>query len=111
MCAVVAGNERDAAELERLRRHNITYVLNVTAHVPQYWHAHGIRYKRIPASDSAQQNLKQYFEEAIEYIGKSVLTTSLLRYCCCSYCSFVYKHLFYFIILLFLLFRFDFGCC
>lgn len=62
------GNERDAAELERLRRHNITYVLNVTAHVPQYWHAHGIRYKRIPASDSAQQNLKQYFEEAIEYI-------------------------------------------
>nr|KAG5696975.1 hypothetical protein BaRGS_008437 [Batillaria attramentaria] len=53
--------------------------LNVTAHVPQYWHAHGIHYKRIPASDSAQQNLKQYFEEAIEYIddarqnGASVL--------------------------------------
>lgn len=73
------GNERDAAELERLRRHNITYVLNVTAHVPQYWHAQGIHYKRIPASDSAQQNLKQYFEEAIEYIddarqnGASVL--------------------------------------
>ncbi|XP_076464214.1 dual specificity protein phosphatase 10-like [Babylonia areolata] len=62
------GNERDAAELERLRRHNITYVLNVTAHVPQHWQAHGIRYKRIPASDSAQQNLKQYFEEAIEFI-------------------------------------------
>ncbi|XP_076442214.1 dual specificity protein phosphatase 10-like [Babylonia areolata] len=65
------GNERDAAELERLRRHNITYVLNVTAHVPHYWHAHGIRYKRIPASDSAQQNLKQYFEEAIEFIDEA----------------------------------------
>ncbi|KAK7089373.1 hypothetical protein V1264_025065 [Littorina saxatilis] len=62
------GNERDAADLERLRRHNITYVLNVTAHVPQHWQAHGIRYKRIPASDSAQQNLKQYFEEALEFI-------------------------------------------
>ena len=69
--SVRTGNERDAAELERLRRHNITYVLNVTAHVPQHWQAHGIRYKRIPASDSAQQNLKQYFEEAIEFIGKS----------------------------------------
>lgn len=65
------GNERDAAELDRLRRHNITYVLNVTAHVPQYWQAHGIHYKRIPASDSAQQNLKQYFEEAIEYIDEA----------------------------------------
>ncbi|KAL8619751.1 hypothetical protein ACOMHN_025837 [Nucella lapillus] len=62
------GNERDAAALESLRRHNITYVLNVTAHVPQHWQAHGIRYKRIPASDSGQQNLKQYFEEAIEFI-------------------------------------------
>ncbi|KAL8583539.1 hypothetical protein ACOMHN_054855 [Nucella lapillus] len=65
------GNERDAGELDRLRRHNITYVLNVTAHVPQYWQAHGIHYKRIPASDSAQQNLKQYFEEAIEYIDEA----------------------------------------
>lgn len=62
------GNERDAKDLARLKRLNIGYVLNVTAHVPQYFDALGIRYKRIPASDSAQQNLKQYFEEAIEYI-------------------------------------------
>ncbi|KAK6998110.1 dual specificity protein phosphatase 10 [Biomphalaria glabrata] len=62
------GNERDAKDLSRLRSLNIGYVLNVTSHVPQYYDEQGIKYKRIPASDSAQQNLKQYFEEAIEYI-------------------------------------------
>ncbi|BFZ11802.1 hypothetical protein BsWGS_14841 [Bradybaena similaris] len=62
------GNERDARDLAQLRSLNITYILNVTSHVPQYYDEQGIRYKRIPASDSAQQNLKQYFEEALEYI-------------------------------------------
>ncbi|CAG5136200.1 unnamed protein product [Candidula unifasciata] len=62
------GNERDAMDLSRLKSLNISYVLNVTSHVPQYYDEQGINYKRIPASDSGQQNLKQYFEEAIEYI-------------------------------------------
>lgn len=64
------GNERDAKDLSGLRNLDITYVLNVTSHVPQYHEGEGIRYKRIPASDSAQQDLRQYFEEAIEFIGK-----------------------------------------
>ena len=67
------GNERDAKDLTRLRSLNIRYVLNVTSHVPQMHECPDIRYKRIPASDSAQQNLRQYFEEAIEYIGESCL--------------------------------------
>ncbi|CAG5129700.1 unnamed protein product [Candidula unifasciata] len=62
------GNERDARDLAQLRSLNISYILNVTSHVPQYYDEQGIRYKRIPASDSGQQNLKQYFEEAIEFI-------------------------------------------
>lgn len=73
VCLLCPGNERDARDLSQLRTLNISYVLNVTSHVPLYYDAQGIRYKRIPASDSAQQNLKQYFEEAIEYIGKSCL--------------------------------------
>ncbi|GFN89334.1 dual specificity protein phosphatase 10 [Plakobranchus ocellatus] len=71
------GNERDAKDLARLKNLNIGYVLNVTAHVPQYYDALGIRYKRIPASDSAQQNLKQYFEEAIEYIDIAIAKCDL----------------------------------
>lgn len=62
------GNERDAANCQRLNDLGITYVLNVTSHLPQHFENHGIKYKRIPASDSGQQNLRQYFEEAGTFI-------------------------------------------
>ncbi|XP_013407671.1 dual specificity protein phosphatase 10 isoform X2 [Lingula anatina] len=65
------GNERDAADLQRLKDLNITYVLNVTSHIP-YQHEHqGIKYKRLPASDSCQQNLTQYFQEAFDFIEEA----------------------------------------
>jgi len=66
------GNERDAANIQRLQDLGITYVLNVTSHLPQHFENYGIKYKRIPASDSGQQNLRQYFEEAGSFIGKLV---------------------------------------
>lgn len=65
------GNERDAANLQRLNDLGITYVLNVTSHIPLHFEKHGIKYKRIPASDSGQQNLRQYFEEAANFIGEA----------------------------------------
>ncbi|KAL4237319.1 Dual specificity protein phosphatase 10 [Mactra antiquata] len=65
------GNERDAANLQRLQDLGITYVLNVTSHIPLHFEAHGIKYKRIPASDSGQQNLRQYFEEAGSFIDEA----------------------------------------
>lgn len=64
------GNERDAANMPRLNDLGITCVLNVTSHIPLHFENHGIKYKRIPASDSGQQNLRQYFEEAGVYIGR-----------------------------------------
>ncbi|WAR19845.1 DUS10-like protein [Mya arenaria] len=65
------GNERDAANIQRLNDLGITYVLNVTSHLPQHFEKHGIKYKRIPASDSGQQNLRQYFEEAGSFIDEA----------------------------------------
>ncbi|XP_041353489.1 dual specificity protein phosphatase 10-like [Gigantopelta aegis] len=62
------GNERDAASLDCLMNNKINYILNVTSHVPLHFEKNGIKYKRLPANDSCQQNLKQYFEEAIEFI-------------------------------------------
>lgn len=62
------GNSRDAADLSRLQDLGTTCVLNVTSQLPGYHEACGITYKQIPASDSGQQNLKQYFEEAFEFI-------------------------------------------
>ena len=45
-------------------------MLNVTAHVPGYHQQQGISYKTLPAADSGQQNISQYFDEALEFIGE-----------------------------------------
>jgi protein-tyrosine phosphatase len=62
------GNERDAANLQQLTEFGITHILNVTAHIPLHFEDNGILCKRLPASDSGSQNLKQYFDEAISFI-------------------------------------------
>lgn len=73
------GNSRDAADLSCLQEMGATCVLNVTSQLPGYHEECGITYKQIPATDSGHQNLKQYFEEAFEFIeaartkGKRVL--------------------------------------
>nr|XP_050857459.1 dual specificity protein phosphatase 10-like [Vespula vulgaris]XP_050857460.1 dual specificity protein phosphatase 10-like [Vespula vulgaris] len=73
------GNGRDAADLQLLRALGTTRVLNVTSQLPGYHEERGITYRQIPASDSGHQNLKQYFEEAFDFIeearkaGSSVL--------------------------------------
>lgn len=64
------GNEHDAQDAHRLQRYNIGFVLNVTTHLPLYHYDTGLfSYKRLPATDSNKQNLRQYFEEAFEFIG------------------------------------------
>lgn len=64
------GNEHDAQDLEKMQRMNIGYVINVTTHLPLYHYEKGLfNYKRLPATDSNKQNLRQYFEEAFEFIG------------------------------------------
>lgn len=64
------GNERDAQDLDLLLHLNIGYVVNVTTHLPLYHVNSGLRYKRLPATDNSKQNLRQYFEEVFEFIGK-----------------------------------------
>nr|XP_012591018.1 dual specificity protein phosphatase 10 isoform X2 [Microcebus murinus] len=67
------GNEQDAQDLGALQRLNVGYVLNVTAHLPLYHYDKGLlSYKRLPASDSSRQDLRQYFEEAFEFIGTAL---------------------------------------
>lgn len=71
------GNERDASNLQRLRELNITHILNITSNIPKYFENQGIKYKRLAASDSGCQNLKQYFEEAVQFIGKCQIVSFL----------------------------------
>lgn len=64
------GNEQDAQDLDAMQRLNVGYVINVTTHLPLYHYEKGLfNYKRLPATDSNKQNLRQYFEEAFEFIG------------------------------------------
>lgn len=68
---IFLGNERDAQDLDLLLRLNIGFVVNVTTHLPLYHLDTGLmHYKRLPATDNSKQNLRQYFEEVFEFIGK-----------------------------------------
>lgn len=74
------GNEKDAQDLACMITLNIGHVLNITTHLPLYHADSGaLRYKRLPATDNSKQDLRQYFEEAFEFIeeaqqkGKGVL--------------------------------------
>lgn len=71
------GNEHDAQDINLLQRYNIGYILNVTTHLPLYHYDTGFFiYKRLPATDSNKQNLRQYFEEAFEFIGMEAFNSS-----------------------------------
>jgi dual specificity MAP kinase phosphatase len=65
---LLIGNQRDAANRERLIELGVTHILNVTAQLPLHFESDGITCKRLPATDSGSQNLKQYFAEAIKFI-------------------------------------------
>jgi len=62
------GNMKDASDIEALSRLGIDHVLNVTAVSPTYQTSSKITYKQLHAADNGYQNLKQYFDEAFEFI-------------------------------------------
>ncbi|CAL1586741.1 unnamed protein product [Knipowitschia caucasica] len=77
------GNEQDAQDLRLLQRLRVGFILNVTTHLPLFHYDSGIFvYKRLPATDSNKQNLRQYFEEAFEFIEEAQQSgTGLLIHC------------------------------
>ena len=69
------GSEADAADIRKLELLDITYILNVTAHlqVPNIVNeSRGFRHKRLPVTDSCKQNMLPYFEDAFEFIGELI---------------------------------------
>ena len=76
------GNELDAKNMDKLERDGIMYILNVTKNIPFYDEqlAPSVRsrfvLKRIAVNDCANQNLKNHYDEAIDFIGTIPLTLS-----------------------------------
>jgi dual specificity MAP kinase phosphatase len=65
------GNMRDASDVSVLKRLGIKYVLNVTAKPPDYELDPDIVYKQLEAADNGIQNLRQFFEEAFDFIDEA----------------------------------------
>lgn len=65
------GNMKDASDVTMLARLGIDHVLNVTAVSPTYTMEKSITYKQLQAADNGYQNLKQYFDEAFDFIDKA----------------------------------------
>ena len=59
---------KDAGDPAVLERLGIDHVLNVTTTPPPYTAASGVVYKQLHAADNGYQNLRQYFNEAFEFI-------------------------------------------
>lgn len=71
------GSAKNSADLNQLRNYGITYILNVTANVPNaFVDVEGFHYLQIPISDHWSQNLSSWFPQAIQFIDSAVAAGS-----------------------------------
>jgi len=66
------GCAKNSADLQQLRQHGITHILNVTSNVANAFEDQpGFHYLQIPISDHWSQNLASFFPQAIRFIDEA----------------------------------------
>ncbi len=79
------GNELDAKNVDKLEKEEIYYILNVTKNIPFYDNLIPLSslnkfvLKRIAVNDACNQNLRNYYDESFEFIGKFNLKKHLKK--------------------------------
>lgn len=68
---IFVGNTSDAQNLERLAENHITHIINCTPDLPFFWE-NKHQYLRINVLDLPSQNIRQHFDQAIEFIDKAL---------------------------------------
>ena len=64
----------DAANETLLRNFNIRYILNLTSNCPNHFSDNlTYQYKQIKIEDSCREDIKGIIEEAIGFIGRSIV--------------------------------------
>lgn len=76
------GNEMDAKNMAKLESEGIFHILNVTKNIPFYDQCVSdaskskFVFKRISVNDTSDQNLRQHFDEAFQFIDDAVRNNS-----------------------------------
>ncbi|CAF0959705.1 unnamed protein product [Adineta steineri] len=68
---IFVGNLNDAQNLDRLTQHGITHVVNCTPDLPFYWE-NKHKCLRIDVLDLPSQNIRKYFDTAVEFIDNAL---------------------------------------
>jgi protein-tyrosine phosphatase len=70
---ILVGSSKVAKNLELLKDHNITSVLNLTDTVKNHFEVDGeFTYKRVPVEDSENVSISQHFRDCITFIEDSI---------------------------------------
>lgn len=76
------GSSTAARNFDALLWCGVTHVLNVSAIVPSYFREDGIQYMKIPIFDDGHIDIRQYFEEAFEFLDQGCRQGCVLVHCC-----------------------------
>eukprot|EP00037_Helgoeca_nana_P023953 m.251055 g.251055 ORF g.251055 m.251055 type:complete len:333 (-) comp26496_c0_seq1:2379-3377(-) len=78
---LLLGGQKDADDLELLKKLGVSAVLNVTPDPPTHSHGPDICYKQLPILDTWHQNVSSYFDETFDFIEAHRGKGSVLVHC------------------------------
>lgn len=67
------GSIKDSSDLKQLKTNNITHILAIHDHPKPDVPNLDIKYLRLNARDNAQENIKRFFDESIDFIHEARL--------------------------------------